>query len=320
MLTVSDEQDFDPLDYHGFFRDIATAAIVPPTWVIKDLLPVGLNFIGAPAKSHKSGIVMAMALIAAGYECKVLPRDLRVVPDKMGGPTMGLSAEAEAGELRDMIENGMGVKMRADASILVADNPWEYRLDDEDGLNKLLHWLDGRKPRIAFIDPLRDFHSLEEKDSGGMNRLLRPIRQWAVQNEAAVIIVHHTKKLDEERTLKADDLRGTTALFGIADGVIMITPLDADNGVVRLSTRYKRGKGWERTINLAIYQNKDRPATDALTKIDEKVLMAYRNGATTVEEAAKDASIAKDRAVQAVALLVRNGLLVRDGKKIRVSS
>jgi RecA-family ATPase len=312
-----DFQDHEPDAFEGSFVDVATAAIIPPTWIIKDLLPVGLTFVAAPAKSHKSGIVMAMSLIAAGYDCKVLPPYLS--QKDHGGPTMYLSAEAEPGELRDMVENGMGVKMRADASILVACDPWAYRLDDEDGLTKLIRWLDGRKPRICIIDPLRDFHSLEEKDSGGMNRLLRPLRQWAVQNEAAIIIVHHTKKLDEERTLKADDMRGTTALFGIADGALMITPIDPDNGIVRMNARFKRAKGWEQTVRLAIYQNKDRKAGDVLAKNDEKVFRAYENGARTVEEAAKDAGIAKERALEAVELLVRNGYLVRNGKKIRVA-
>ena len=36
-----------------------------------------------------------------------------------------------------------------------------------------LQWVDERKPKLVIIDPLRNFHSQDENDSGAMYGLLR---------------------------------------------------------------------------------------------------------------------------------------------------
>ena len=78
-----------------------------------------------------------------------------------------------------MAEAGMLAPVTNDFSLLISDDPFNFRLDDEDGLKRMMGWLEALKPRLVFLDPLRDFHSVEEKDSGPMNRLLRPLQQWA---------------------------------------------------------------------------------------------------------------------------------------------
>ena len=40
---------------------------------------------------------------------------------------MVFSAEALAGELRHMVEVGLGVTGNPDAGILIADDPWDFR-------------------------------------------------------------------------------------------------------------------------------------------------------------------------------------------------
>jgi hypothetical protein len=299
-------------DIAGFFTPLAKAVSKPPEWVVKDVIPVGLTFIGAPPKSTKSTFVMALCALVAEWGGKALPPHLSVV--ERVGPVLGLSAEATAGELRNMIEVGLGVEVKDDDGIVVADDPWKFRLDDPGALEQLLSWLEILKPRLVFIDPLRDFHQLEEKDSGEMNRLLRPLRQWAVDNEAALLIVHHAKKKEDPTAIyTAADLRGSSALFGICDGVLMLTPLK--NGSLHIEATFKRAASWSRDFMLAAYDKKGQAAHEMLGVMEQEVLYAYAAGCKTTDEVAKRVKTAKGNVIKAVQLLVGNNLLRQEGKR-----
>lgn len=275
-----------PVD--GYFTDVFAAKIEPPAWVIKDLLPVGLTIVGGPPKlSKKSTLTLAMAALVAGYRCAVLPEELSQV--EMKGPVMMFSFEAMAGELRHTLETEMLVQGEPDAGILVADIPEEFLLDSDEGYKQIMFWLEERKPRVLIIDPLRNAHTLDEKDSGELVRILVPIRRWAKQNNCAVIVVHHTRKLEDDREYTPDDLRGSSSLFGLCDGVIMITPtrVPMQFGYYAI---YKRGGEWRKTIQLSAYETKGQRAGEALRNIDKQLLKSIEGGADTIRDIALDTS------------------------------
>jgi len=234
----------------GWFTDLRDAVAEPPRYVIDRLLPTGITFMVAPPKTYKSTIEMALSLMVAGQDCDVLPDDLRLVPQT--GPVLGFSAEASAGELRYMAEQGFRLKVNTRHPFLIADDPWLFRLDDEDALNRMFSALKCG-PKLVWLDPLRDYHSLDEQDSGDMQRLLRPLQRWAKDNHAALLVVHHTRKLasGEVRNLEAADARGTSALFGLADGLITLTPKGDTS--VHFNVVVKRGASWNRTIRLKVW-------------------------------------------------------------------
>ena len=312
------EKDLEP--FEGHFTDVGDAEPEEPKWIIKDVLPVGLTFVGGPPKlSKKSTQVLSMAALVAGYTNTLFPPHMRQVQRK--GPVMGFSAEASAGVIKHMLTKDMHTPdLKADAGILIADDPWLFRLDKPEGMSQLLFWLDGRRPSLMFMDPLKNFHSADEKDSAAMYAIVEPLRRWAIKNDSSIILVHHTKKLDDKdkRDYNEMDLRGTTALFGIADGLHIITPVDPDKHIVRIKATFKRGQGWERTIRLAAYQHRDRLASEVFDEVTEKVYEAYKIGGANMDEVAAQVHVAKGRVVECVEILVRNGLLVKDGKKVRV--
>lgn len=261
----------------GVFTDLGTASRAPPAWVIENLLPVGLTFIGAPPKCNKSTFTMAMAALVGGHRCKALPPALSKV--KLHGPVMVFSAEATAAELRDMVEVGMRLSVPADESLLVCDEPFEWRLDDPGGVLRLEQWLNNRMPRMVVIDPLRDFHQMEERDSGQMNRLLRPLQRWCKANEAAAVIVHHTRKPSDQTPGDATDpsqLRGSSAMFGLADAVIMMG--QGKDGFVRIRSTFKRAAGWEKQIRLAVYEYAELEAQEKVSPSEELVMKAVLAG------------------------------------------
>lgn len=236
----------------ALFVDVGEADKTPPRWVVEKILPVGINFLVGPPKAYKSTIEVALACTVAGVPNTILPPELSI-PGQTGH-VLGFSAEATAGELRQMAEDGLGVVIPPDGRFRIAKEPFQWRLDDPGAVERLLQWLNHIKPKLFFIDPLRDFHDFDERESGPMNRLLRPLQRWAKEEESAFLVVHHTRKQgtnEEARNLNAADIRGSSALFGLADGVIVLTP--RGRNTVNLHATIKRGESFERVIRLDVW-------------------------------------------------------------------
>lgn len=310
----------EELPLEGTFTDLAEADMSPPVWVIKGVLPTGITFLGGPPKTMKSTIEMAFSLAVAGVRAEVLPDELTELGGR-SGRVMGLSAEASAGELRHMVEVGFGVVLPHDRSIVIADDPWSFRLDDPDALATLLGWLNARKPKLFWLDPLRDFHSLEENDSGGMNRLLRPLQKWAKENHSAFLVVHHTRKKsgEDKGDYHATEMRGTTALFGIADGVIMITP--RPGGKLHLRGTYKRGPEWERTVTLKAWGSSGETPKKAMDeaieaiRIDERKVLEQLYKGKPVQKLAGADGMSREMLKASCSRLKLMGLVdLREGK------
>lgn len=297
----------EPLeDFSEDFDDLAEAAIIEPRWVIKDLLPVGITLLASPPKAGKSTITLATACLVAEYVCKALPAFLSEV--HAPGPVMVFSAEAMAGELRYMVETGLGVKLKPDAGILVAKRPEEYRIDQPAGVKKLMHWLRARQPKLAILDPLRNFHDEDENDAGQMLRMLAPLRRWAVDHDSSFVVVHHTKKLQEGQTqATANDMRGTSAMFGVADGVLIATPR-AKEGEIVIDATFKRAKGWCRPMVIGSYDNAGSGGSEVITDFDHKVYGCLALGVcATVEEVAAQMNAKTNQVREALLKLARNG-------------
>jgi hypothetical protein len=299
----------------GTFTDVFAAQSVPPQWVIKDLLPPGLIIVGAPPKSGKSTLTMVMAALVAGYKCNAFPPTISEVPET--GRVMGFSYEATAGELRHILEAGLKVEGEPDESILIADDPWAWRLDEPEAVEKMLWWLNEKRPKLAFLDPLRNFHALEEKDSG-IIRLLLPLRTWAVKNDSAFVIVHHSKKPGEDsnKVYGANDLRGTSALFGIADGVLMLTPTGGAShfGRLRIQAIFKRAQGWERDIQVAAWGFADKPQ-ELIGDLGRSVLAMMKQGPITMDEAMRQLRMSAKQTQDTFSLLDRSKLIVKKDRK-----
>lgn len=299
----------------GTFTDVARATKSLPRWVIEPLLPEGLVIMaGPPKESYKSTISCAMACLVSDHPHKALPMDWQ---RRMDGPVMFLSHEADAGELRFTIEDGLGVKLRPDESLLVADRPEEFQLDTEEGHAELMHWLDARKPVLTIIDPLANFHSLEEKDAGQMIKLLAPLRRWAKNEQACILLVHHTKKLDEERQLRAGDVRGTSALFGLADGLILLSPTQNEYEII-FDVKPKRGRHFVQTVQLGIWDRKGVQGGVALVGLEKLLLKAVALGYDTIEEAAKHCNVKRDVAANRLAGLAARGVVAIKHGKVKV--
>jgi hypothetical protein len=304
VLVTTDETPLLPIE--GVFIDVARALKVPPQWIIPDVVPEGLLIIaGPPKESFKSTITMGMAAIIAGASSKALPADWTAARQ---GPVMVFSHEADAGELRFILEDGLGAVLAKDESILVAERPEEFMLDDEDGRKEMMHWLDARGPVLTFIDPLANFHNLEEKDASQMIQCVAPLRRWAKREHACICIVHHTRKLEEERNYKASDLRGTGALFGLCDGLIMLTPTQNPYELI-LDAKMKRGKAWIKTITLGAWDNKGQQGGEVLREVDKLIIKAIRLGYTSLAKICRHTALNERNVKPRLDKLTKTGYL-----------
>ena len=305
---MSDDVD-DPVD--SVFHDVGDAEDQKPKWVVENLLPIGLTFISGASKSYKSTVELAIMLLTSGVECSVLPADLSVVPET--GNVMGLSLEASAGVLRFTAKEGMGVDIPADGRIRVCDDPWAFRLDNPVDVRKLLAYRKKLGAKILLVDPLRNAHGLDENDSAGIIGMMQPIQQDAIKNEYAAIVVHHSKKPSDAKTgeaknASANDMRGSGALFGLADASLAITA-KSTSGLIYVDAIFKRAPAWQRTIQLGIW---GKTAVESIDSITKSVFMKLKDGLSPQETAAA-LHISKAKVMEATTQLLRIGALSPDG-------
>lgn len=299
------------------FVDVGASTKVPPVFLIKNVLPTGIVFFAGPPKCSKSTLLYLLAALVTGEKHRALPDDMMEVI--LRGRVVGLSAEASAGEIRFALEDGAGLRLQPDGSFLVAETPWSWRLDDPDALTQLLAWLDALKPRLFFLDPLRDFHSLQEKEDGEMNRLLRPIQQWAKNNDACAVVVHHAGKKPKGDNSNYDpsEMRGTSALFGIADGVLMLTP--KGGGVIHIKAVIKRGESWERSVKLGVWGRTTNVSVSQTAQALLKHLQEAGSDRMTFDELARLLRVSKTSLVMAARELESVGLAVKEGRRYKAT-
>lgn len=292
------------------WTDVGEAEYEEPEWVVENILPVGITFIAGPPKSYKSTVELALLLTACGVENTVMPPDLSQCREP--GRVMMLSMEAQPGALRHTAKHGFNTDIPSDMRFLCMSDPWRFRLDQKQDVQELLGWMTELDAKVLAIDPLRNCHSLDENDSGGMVMMLQPVQQWAVKNRKSVVIVHHSKKLGEERDggkrmANANDMRGSSALFGLADAVLTIT--GKGKGLVHIDAIMKRGEAWQRTIQLSIW---GMSGVESVTEDVAAVFNLVTLELTQAEIAAK-LQISKTKVSECVTTLKRIGALTGSG-------
>lgn len=308
-FPLDPEDDGDPVD--SVWKDVGEAEMVPPEWIVTDMLPPGLTILSGPPKSYKSTVELALMLLTAGVPCSALPADLSEVTQT--GNVMGLSLEATAGVLRFTAKEGFGVEIPSDGRVRVVDDPWQFRLDQPADVKELLRWRKRLKARLLLVDTLRNAHSLDENDSGGIVGMIQPLQRDAITNNYSLLIVHHSKKLSDDKNggqklASANDMRGSSALFGLADATLTITA-KSTTGLIYVDAVFKRAPAWQRTIQLGIW---GKTSTESIDSITKSVFQKLAEGMTQ-QEAAASLHISRLKVAECVTQLMRIGALSKTG-------
>lgn len=266
----------------GHFTDLGAARKVKPKWIIPNVFTTGLTLIIGPAKdAWKTTTEMAIALLVARHEHHVLPRDWKPA---MRGPAIIFEDEADAGELKEMCEDGMGCKVPADESIWVCDEPWKYKLDQPNSVAQMIEWIEECGARIVGLGPLANFHDADEKDAAAVINMLRPLRRHCKDNDVGLIITHHTRKIEEGKTYTENDARGSSALFGLCDNILVITP-GKEPYEILVKRKGKKGKAWEAVFFINVWDRvgkSNRAPLRALDKMIIRAVMQKYTGASAI--------------------------------------
>lgn len=295
---MTDQED----TIEGVWTDLFAARRKPVQWIIRDLLTTGLAWVvGPPKEAKKSTQAVGMGLLVAGYGCNLYPAFMS--EPAVDSQVYIISAEADAGELRDMAEGVLGVKGVAKEAILVADDPWDFQLDTEAGMANLARELEKRLPKLVILDPFVELHSQDENDAVAIVKILKPIRDWAKRNDSCVLVVHHPRKLAQDQVkYKRQDARGSGAIAGKADTHLTISPMGSYHTIEAV---FKRARGWTRDLVLGL---DGEVAREVITADDRKVAEAYGSD-VDIDALARILKMSPSAVKESVAKLTRNKML-----------
>ena len=85
-----------------------------------------------------------------------------------------------------------------------------------------------RRPDLIILDPLVELHNAEENDNTGLRAVVAHFRVLAARFNAAVLIVHHSRKGASASPGEADTLRGASSIVGAARLVLTVTGMQPE--------------------------------------------------------------------------------------------
>jgi hypothetical protein len=211
---------------------------VRPAWVVPGLLPPGLTFMVGDPKTCKSTLVLE---IAASLDAGRQWHSSVPAPTRRGS-LLYMAAEQGLGTLSSMYRQIVGEPVPPNRwGLILPRDVHSWMLDD------LADLAEAVKPTVFVVDPLAQFHTLDENDAG-FALALKPLKSVAMRHNFSVLIVHHTNKGKGEQGGGGSDwsrIRGTSALWGMADAGILLTK--RTSGDVVIKCEYKDHPGREFT-------------------------------------------------------------------------
>jgi DNA-binding Lrp family transcriptional regulator len=184
-----------------------------PRWAIPNFVPEGLTILAGRPKIGKSwlGLGFAVAVACGGYAFgKVQCEE---------GESLFIGLEDNFRRLQYRLEQILGEQRTANLHLLT-----ELPRIDQGGLEMLSDWLEDHPAvRLVVIDTLQKIRPASRKGADAYSEdydLTGTLQRFALQRGVAVLVIHHTRKLEADYLL--DELSGTTGLSAGADCVMMI--------------------------------------------------------------------------------------------------
>jgi hypothetical protein len=222
---------------HKYQTGISASALMQKTfaeirYIIPGYVAEGLTLLAGAPKVGKSWMTLGWALSVAGER----PTFGSICPD--GGDVLYLALEDNERRLQKRLKQ-MAVGAVPDRLTLIT----EWPSLDEGCVEQIAHWIAGvPKPRMVIVDVLarvRGAVAGKETAYDGDYRLISGLQRLAGQHGIAIVMVHHTRKMDADDPF--DAVSGTRGLTGAADTVLV---LKADTGTGQMML-YGRGRDIE---------------------------------------------------------------------------
>ena len=202
------------------------------TYVVDGLIPEGLTILAGRPKVGKSWLALDVCLaVAAGTTAL---GNLSTT----AGDVLYCALEDNFRRLRGRMEKLLPPLAAWPERLTVAT---KWRRLDVGGVADIAEWCGGvPEPRLVVLDTLagiRPARSNAEAMYDGDYKALLAVHHMASERRIAVLVLHHTRKLEADDPL--DAISGTLGLAGCADGALVI------NRTAQGTSLYTRGRDVE---------------------------------------------------------------------------
>ncbi|MFQ5493791.1 MAG: AAA family ATPase [Phycisphaerae bacterium] len=190
-----------------------------PQWLVEDLWSAqAVGLIGGAPKSAKTWMALDLALSVASHT-PCLGRYRVLQP----GPVLVYLAEDPADMVRRRVQAMAGQRHLplAGLELHVITVP-RLRLDDAQDRARLFETVRRIRPRLLLLDPLVRMHRMNENDAVEMAELLGGLRELQKRFQAAVAVVHHTRKSGAAPGQAGQALRGSGDIWAWADSSLYL--------------------------------------------------------------------------------------------------
>jgi hypothetical protein len=214
------------------FQEVQDLTFPPMTYVVDGLIVEGLTILAGRPKVGKSWMALDVCLAVAS-----------------GQPALGNLTATSGDVLYCALEDNFRRLRSRGEKLLLPYIEWPQRLIvatkwrrlDAGGVTDIAEWCDGvPQPRLVVLDTLasiRPARGNNEAMYDGDYRALLALHQMASERNLAVLVLHHTRKMEADDPL--DTISGTLGLAGCADGALII--VKGSQG----ATLYTRGRDIE---------------------------------------------------------------------------
>jgi RecA-family ATPase len=221
----------------------------------RGILPIhGKLVVGGEPKARKSYFVLNVALdlsrgrplFGAYYDSNTGMNQKPIFP--VTKPYKVLYIENEIGHegLQERLLPMLGGIVDDPMPLYITSRDLSLRMDEAEGKKLLAEQIAAVQPDVVIIDPLAKFHHLDENSSQEMGYVLRTGDEWIRDFGCSVVYVHHTGHANPlAPRVGGDKLRGSTAIFGDADSIIIVentSGKDALEPTLKLTFELRRGK------------------------------------------------------------------------------
>lgn len=183
-----------------------------PVWAVPGILPVGLTILAGRPKIGKSWLALQIALSVASGGMALGERVEQ-------GPVLYLALEDTERRLKErMTKQGWTTGLHAD---FMRMGQFEVQIDDlrNGGGERLARQIEWRSYRFVAIDTLSRSVYGDQSDVEAMTLALAPIQAIAHDQNCAVVMVDHHRKLFMADPDCVSDILGSTAKGAMADSI-----------------------------------------------------------------------------------------------------
>jgi hypothetical protein len=206
----------------------------PPGLIEPGLLPhQGILFVGGEPKVGKSLLVANLALVlASGTERAGFPVPVsrRVLVCQFELPVPQFTSRLA--QMRQPLGSA------ADDNLFVDTRATGHLLSSSHGLAHFLAAAHRTRAEVIVFDPLYSTHDQDENDTRAMAALCQSLLRLRDQSQAALIVVHHTRKTVARHEI-GSAFRGSSALHAVGDSYLLLTRPSAQLTTLELRFQFR---------------------------------------------------------------------------------